>query len=239
MRHTSFLRKGVTAKIARKRKGKTMVIEPQRCVLQNGALFLFAAMVLASGCETVTVPPQQTGTRYVNPTEVISGKPTEATMYDLETAVQNLMTKMRGSPRFTENYNAAKKAKGGLPIVVLGDIENKTTERIMDRLIAMGDTIRTSLLDTGMFEVKDDEASEAIRSRIIRGADGGLETGSLVQNLGKQDAPDFIVLGDMRHFTDVGGYHTYRLRLAIHSLTTGKIIWEGIQTMVKLKGELL
>ena len=200
----------------------------------KGAWLLCAAVLLVCGCETVTVPPQAKGTQYVNPNEVIAGKPTETTMYDLETAVQNLMSKMRGSPRFSENYNAAKKAKGGLPIVVLGNIENKTTDRIQGRLDAMRDTIRTSLYDTGLVEVKDDEASEAIRSRIIRGADGGLESGSLVQNLGKQDAPDFIVLGDMRHFTDVGGYHTYRLRLAIHSLATGKVIWEGIQTMVKL-----
>lgn len=190
-----------------------------------------AAFVLC-GCETL--PPRQTGTRYMGPGEVVSGKPTETTIYDLETSVQNLMSKMRGNPRFTENYNAAKNAKGALPIVVLGNIENKTTDRIQDRLDAMRDTIRASLYDTGLVEVKDDEASEAIRSRIIRGADGGLETGSLVQNLGRQDSPDFIVLGDLRHFTDVGGYHIYRLRLAIHSLTTGKVVWEGIQTMVKL-----
>lgn len=201
-------------------------------VSSKGSWLFCAVALLTCGCETV--PPQQTGTRYVNANEVIAGEPTSATMYDLETAVQNLMSKMRGNPRFTENYNAAKKAKGGLPIVVIGNIENLTTVHIMDRLIAMGDTIRTSLYNTGMFEVKDDEASEAIRSRIIRGADGGLETGSLVQNLSKQDAPDFIVLGDMRHFADVGGYHTYRLRLAIHSLSTGKIIWEDIQTMVKM-----
>lgn len=203
-------------------------------VASKGAWLLGAVVLLACGCETVTVPPQQTGTRYVNANEVVAGEPTSATMYDLETAVQNLMSKMRGSPRFSWNYNAAKKAKGALPIVVLGNIENKTTDRIQGRLDAMRDTIRTSLYDTGLVEVKDDEASEAIRSRIIRGADGGLESGSLVQNLGRQDAPDFIVLGDMRHFTDVGGYHTYRLRLAIHSLATGKVIWEGIQTMVKL-----
>ena len=203
--------------------------------LPKGAWFVGIAVLLACGCETVTVPPQPKGTRYVDPSEVIAGKSTGATMYDLETAVQNLMSKMRGSPRFSENYLAAKKAKGGgLPIVVLGNIENKTSDRIQARLDAMRDTIRTSLYDTGLVEVKDDEASEAIRSRIIRGADGGMETAALVQNLGKQDAPDFIVLGDMRNFTDDGGYHTYRLRLAIHSLVTGKVIWEGIQTMVKL-----
>ena len=189
-------------------------------------------VMLTCGCETI--PPRQTGTQYENPGEVIAGKPTEMTMYDLETAVQSMMSKMRGNPRFSENYNAAKKAKGTLPIVVLGNIENKTADRIQGRLDAMRDTIRTSLFDTGLLEIKDDEASEAIRSRIIRGADSELETSALVQTLGKQDAPDFILLGDIRHFTDVGGYHTYRLRLAIHSMITGKIIWEGIQTMIKL-----
>ena len=210
------------------------MLNAKECTSRKGVLLLCVAVLLVCGCETVTVTPPSKGTRYVDPSEVIAGKPTGATMYDLETAVQNLMSKMRGSPRFTENYNAARKAKGGLPIVVLGNIENKTSDRIQARLDAMRDTIRTSLYDTGLVEVKDDEASEAIRSRIIRGADGGMETSALVQNLGKQDAPDFIVLGDMRNFTDDGGCHTYRLRLAIHSLVTGKVIWEGIQTMVKL-----
>ena len=204
------------------------------CISYNGELLLSAAALLMCGCKTVTVPPQVKGTRYVDSGEVIAGKPTAATMYDLEMAVQSLVSKMLGSPRFAENYNAAKKAKGNLPIVVLGNIENKTTDRIQGRLDAMRDTVRMSLFDTGLVEVKDDEASEAIRSRIVRSADGGLETSALMQTIGKQDAPDFIVLGDMRHFTDVGGYHTYRLRIAIHSLTTGKIVWEGIQTMVKL-----
>ena len=85
-----------------------------------------------------------------------------------------------------------------------------------------------------ILEVKDDDAAEAIKSRIVRGADGGLENGSLVGVMGTQDSPDFIVLGDFRHFEDVGGVHTYRMRLAIHSLTTGKIVWEGIQSKVKL-----
>ena len=32
----------------------------------------------------------------------------------------------------------------------------------------------------------------------------------------------------------VGGYHTYSLRIAMHNLRTGKIVWKGIQTKVKL-----
>ena len=82
--------------------------------------------------------------------------------------------------------------------------------------------------------MKDDRAGGTIRSRIIRGADAGLEDGSLVQGMGTHESPDFIVLGDIRHFEDVGGYHTYRLRLAIHNLRTGKIVWEGVRTSIKL-----
>ena len=175
------------------------------------------------------------GTQYIDPGEIISGAPEQATMYDLESSAQMLMQKMLSHPQFAANYNAAKNAKGGkLPIAVIGNIANKTTERIQGRLDAVGDTIRSALYSSSLFEVKDDEAGGAIASRILRGADGGLEDGALVQSMGTQESPDFIVLGDFRHFADEGGYHTYRLRLAIHNLRTGKVVWEGIQTKIKL-----
>lgn len=172
--------------------------------------------------------------RYVDPGEIVSGVPESPTMYDLETSVQTLIQKMLASPQFSKNYNAAKTAKGGaLPIVVIGNIANKATEHIQGRLDAVGETLRSALFESSLFEVKDDEAGEAIASRIPRGADGGLEDGALVQSMGTQESPDFIVLGDLRHFADIGGYHTYRLRLVIRNLRTGKVVWEGVQTSVK------
>ena len=172
--------------------------------------------------------------RYVDHGEIVSGVPESPTMYDLETSVQTLMQKMLASQQFSKNYNATKAAKGGqLPIVVIGNIANKTTERIQGRLDAVGETLRSALFESSLFEVKDDDASSAISSRILHGADDGLEDGELVQSIGTQESPDFIVLGDLRHFADVGGYHTYRLRIAIHNLRTGKVVWEGIQTKVK------
>ena len=39
-----------------------------------------------------------------------------------------LMQKMLASPQFSKNYSTAKASKGGgLPIVVIGNIANKTT----------------------------------------------------------------------------------------------------------------
>ena len=184
---------------------------------------------------TIAGCAMQREARYGDPGEIVPGVPEKPTMYDLESSADALMQKMLAHPQFFANYNAAKSAKGDkLPIAVIGNIENKTEERIRRRLDAVGDTIRSALYASSLFEVKDDDASNAIKSRILRGADGGLEDGSLVQQMGTHESPDFIVLGDFRHFEDFGGYHTYRLRLAIQNLKTGKIVWEGIQTMVKL-----
>lgn len=203
----------------------------------NKVGFLFATiMSVLCGCVVETLPPRTGGTQYISPSEQITGNPQALTMYDLDSSVQTLIQKMTAHPQFAKNYRAVKAAKGKLPVVCLGLLENKTTNgEVRSRLRAANDTIRTSLYDTGLFEVKDDEAADAIKSRIIRGADGGFENaGELVSSFGEQEPPDFIVLGDLRHFEDVGGYHTYKLRLAIHSLKTGKIVWEGILTRVKL-----
>ena len=156
-------------------------------------------------------------------------------MYDLESSAQMLIEKMLSHPQFSANYKAARTEKNGkLPVVVVGNIANKTTERIQGRLDAVGDTVRSALFTSGLLEVKDDAATGAIIARMSDNIDLGLEDGSLARAFGKHASPDFLVLGDFRHFSDAGGVHAYRLRLAIHSLRTGKIVWEGIQTKVKL-----
>ena len=191
---------------------------------KNGSMLLLVA-VAACGFVCGCVEPRA---RCVDPGEIVSGAPESPTMYDLETSVRTLMHKMLSSPQFSKNYSAAKAAKGGQPpIVVIGNIANKTTERIQGRLDAVGETLRSALFESSLFEVKDDEAGEAIASRIQHGADVGLVDGTLVQSMGTQESPDFIVLGDLRHFADVGGYHTYCLRIAFLNLRTGEVVGEG------------
>lgn len=202
-------------------------------MMRRIAKFLVTAGIIGglAGCAA----QHHRNAQYIDSGEIISGTPAQVTMYDLESSAQMLIQKMLAHPQFAVNYNAAKVFKGGKsPVAVVGNIANKTAERIQGRLDAVGETVRSALYNSSLFEVKDDEANGAILSRITGGSDGGLEDGALVQAMGTQESPDFIVLGDFRHFADVGGYHTYRLRLAIHNLRTGKVVWEGIQTMVKL-----
>ena len=185
--------------------------------------------------EPIVKPIPKGDARYVEHGEVISGKASEATMYDLESGTQELLKKMRKSNLFMQNYTKVKAAKNGdPPVIVLGNIENKTSARIQGRLDSVRDIVRSSLFETDLFEVKDDQASSQIAARITQSETNGLENGSLVSTLGTHDSPDFMVLGDLRAFEDHGGFHTYKLRLAIHNLSTGKIVWEGIQTKIKL-----
>lgn len=156
---------------------------------------------------------------------------------DLGTSVQMLMEKMRRHPQFNENYNAVKTAKGAIPIVCQSPIANRTPRaevRSMGR--AVDDLVRVALFDTGIFEVKDDNAVDMILSRIVWGADGGIENvSSLMNAVGDHDAPpDFIVSGDIRESFISQGQLTYQLRLAIYNLKTGKVVWEGIQSKINL-----
>lgn len=201
---------------------------------------MIASLCAAAVCGCVSNSPQpqplpQGPAQYVPNGEVINGKASEMTMYDLETATQELLAKMRKSALFTQKYNAAKaKKKGALPVIVVGNIENRTTSRIQDRLDTVREIVNTSLFEMDLFDVKDDAASSQIAARILQSETGGLENGAAVNALGTHDSPDFMLIGDLSSFKDYGGYHTYKLHIAIHDLSTGKVVWQGIQTKIKL-----
>lgn len=156
-------------------------------------------------------------------------------LYNLETAAQMLIVEMSKHSQFTMNYNAVKTAKGKVPVVCLSPVKNNTSlpegrgwGRNADEFVRIG------LFDTGLFEVKNDDDAGAILSRIIWGADGGIENVSeIMKTIGEQDAPDFMVTGDIKPTSPVDGYPAYRLRLAVYDLKTGKVVWEGLQTRVQ------
>ena len=158
------------------------------------------------------------------------------TLYDLDTAAQMLVKRMLAHPQFLANLNAAKAAKGNARLLaVLGNIGNNTTLRIQPTLDAAGEVVRAELFNSGMMDVKDDDRmADAIQSRIVHSPDRGLETSELVQITGTHEVPDFLVLGDCRAGLVIDGHQTYRLRLSVHNIKTGKIVWEGIQMRVKL-----
>lgn len=193
--------------------------------------FVLVAVALGGviGCAS------QRPTIYVEPGSVVSGPPDQPTMYDLESAAQELMSRLRASDAFADCCKSVQREKGSKPIITLAYIENKLEGvRVQDRLDSIRDSIITELLRTGFIEVDDDEARNKIAARIIRGIDEGHEDGSLLPTFGTLAPPDFLLGGDFMQFVDPGGYNTYRLRLTIYNMKTRRPVWQEIETRIKL-----
>lgn len=151
---------------------------------------------------------------------------------DLDGVLHKMLGDMRLDPLFRSNYDEAQREMGRLPIAVIGGIEDKTGEGRSDLLEACGQTVRVALFRSGLFEVKDDGVMVALAERIIGSGNSPLENPELMAALKQHGSPDFYVAGDLRVFAE-GAYKAYRTRLAVHSLHTGKIVWEGIETILK------
>ena len=150
----------------------------------------------------------------------------------LDHKVDALVREMLTNAQFVKNYEDSKeKQEGRLPIAVIGGIENKSSNAGLNDLIeAAGERFRVKLFNSKLFEVKDDGVLVALAKRIVASGNSPLEDGEIMGVLKQHGSPDFFVVGDLRHLTDLDGVGYYKLRLAIHSLSTGKIIWEGIET---------
>ena len=200
----------------------------------NKSIFAILCAAMVCGCQT---PQQKPKVQYVEQGTVIAGKARNATMYDLESAANDLLMKMRTSKVFERNYNNIALREGGKPVIDFGNIENKTTSRIQGRLDSLRDTMRVSLMEMDLFESKDMQSFGDISDRIVSSETNGLEDGSLVENMGTHKSPSLMFRGDLRQFEDEGydgTHHTYKLRLALYDLKTGRVVWEGIETKIKL-----
>jgi len=197
-------------------------------------IFIATAVVLAAGCQTAQPKPP---VQYVNQGTVIAGRAQNATMYDLESAANDLLMKMRTSKVFERNYGNIKLREGGKPVIDFGNIENRTTSRIQGRLDSLRDTVRVSLMEMDLFESKDIQSFGDMTDRIQSSDLNGLEDGSLMESMGTHKSPSLMFKGDLRQFDDEGydgTHYTYKLHLQLLDLKTGRVVWEGIETKIKL-----
>ena len=160
---------------------------------------------------------------------------------DIDGAVQKLIAKMRIAPVFRSNYDKAQKAIDGVPLVIVGGIVDMTggksrSEDFGNLLAAGSQGVRMTLMNSGLFEAKDDALVTTITDRIIKNGNSPLEDGELMSALKQHGSPDFFVVGDMMYFADKG-IGKYRLRLAMHNLHTGKIVFEDTHMILKKIGK--
>lgn len=159
------------------------------------------------------------------------------TIGDIDAAVQTLFAKMRTNPVFRSNYDKAQGDLGHAPLAIMGGIVDLTAGKspcaeIGALLAAASQGVRMAFVNSGLFDAKDDALVATITRRIVESGNSPLEDGELMTALKQHGSPDFYAVGDMMYFVD-GGEGRYRLRLALHNLHSGKIVWEGIETIVK------
>ena len=156
----------------------------------------------------------------------------------IDKKVDALVKEMFTNPQFVKNYENSKAMRDDhLPIVVIGGLENKTGNVGLDELIkAAGEYFRVKLFNSKLFEVKDDGVLVALAKRIVASGNSPLEDGEIMSALKQHGSPEFFVVGDFKSLTDLDGIDYYKFRISIHSLSNGKIVWEGIETFNRKRG---
>ena len=150
--------------------------------------------------------------------------------------VDKLVVEMLSSPQFVKNYEEQKEKGERTPIAVIGGMENESGRAELDAgLKTAGVRFRKKLFDSKLFDVKDDAILVGLAKRIVASANSATENGDLMEELKQHGSPDFFVIGNLVHFADLDGTGYYKFRITMHSLRTGKIVWEGIETITTNK----
>lgn len=152
--------------------------------------------------------------------------------------VDKLSVEMLMSPQFVKNHEEQKEKSERIPIAVIGGMENESGHTEFDAGLKMaGERFRKKLFDSKLFDVKDDAILVNLAKRIVASGNSATENGDLMEELKQHGSPDFFVVGNLTHFADLDGTGYYKFRITMHSLRTGKIAWEGIETITSTGGQ--
>ena len=145
-----------------------------------------------------------------------------------EDAARELVSKFASDTQFLA---ALKKVQAALgkdkkPIMVVRSFEIDGPRGAL-RLDTLAQDFRNEVRKTGFFDLKDDEATQAMIDRIKFSADSGLESGELLEAFRSHVSPDFILTGVLRSGKNGRGI----LFLTLHDLSGtsgrgGTIAWE-------------
>lgn len=174
--------------------------------LLNAAIV--SALMSTTGCLTKSV--------YLPDGEVISGRVYDTTVYELDTALEGLMTAMRSHPTFIRNYDEISAKKKGKPIlqVLPIDCRNCTTARPEKLKVDMlRDKVCQSVFESDQFALRDAVWSEAVKEAAT---------------------PDCVLHGSLTKVSEDRHRVVCRLQLVLTEATTSAVIWQGAATVVKL-----
>ena len=177
-----------------------------------------SVLLAAAGCANGRLGRSE----YLSDGEVISGRADEATVYDLDTAIQSLMTGMREHPAFVRNYEEIKaRRKGGRPVLQALSIDCNscmTPRPSTTKLAMVRDKVCQSVFESDLFALRDTVVSEVLQNA---------------------EVPDCVLRGTLMQVTEETrrrgrGCNVYRLQLILTDAKSSDVIWRGAHTIVKI-----
>lgn len=167
-----------------------------------------------------------------------SGKKTDdAPLRDIKTAVASLVEKMQDDEGFHEHYDLRLADKGSLPVLQIGNIDNMSEERVIQKLESARRRLEIALRKTRLFDITDDAASSesvsaALADSIQQNAGIGLNDGANLQRFGTHVSADYQIYGRYRSFGE-SGRRIHELSLQLIDLATGKQVWSDLEEVVQ------
>ncbi len=174
---------------------------------------------------------------YVNPASVHFDRPERATIYDVKSAVSDLVAKMEDDEGFQEHYGLRKAKNGDGPVLQIGNIENLTQDRVTQKLESARRRLEIALRKTRLFDITDDAASaesvsQTLADSIETNANVGLKGGENLQHFGEHVSADYQMYGRYSSFKD-GDRYTYEISLRLIDISNGKQIWSALAEVAK------
>ena len=174
---------------------------------------------------------------YVNPNSVHFDKASNETIYDIKTAVADLVEKMQDDEAFKDHYDMLSAKKGETPVLQIGNIENYTKDRNLQKLNSARRRLEIALRKSRLFDIVDDvhsaeSVSETLAESITKNVEVGLKNDDNLQVFGTHKSADYQMYGIYRSFED-GDRYTYELTLKLIDIKTGLQVWSDIAEIAK------
>lgn len=188
--------------------------------MNKGTMMLKVAAVsvllAAAGCMNA----RYDRSKYLPTGEKVSGIPERATVYDLDAAVQELMSQMRTHASFIRSYEEFKQKNNRKPILQILPIGCRCSmfSSYKGRLGIVHDKIGQSIFESDLFVLRDDVLTDALQK-------------TAGQNQVK--VPDCALRGLLTRVREEGRCYVYRLQLILSEAKSGDILWQGEVTIQK------
>lgn len=178
---------------------------------------ILAVLAIAAGCATHP--------SYRDATEVRTLS-RNFTHSDYEQTASAMIESLKSNPNFLANINEFKAAHSGeRPKIVVSGIENRTRQMTL-QLDVINDTIRTGIINTGLFRFVGNE--KKVIKRKFDEENGVLVAPGASTGFSNQTGADYLLSGSLTELNDEGGRtkeNVYILNMQLDNLATGETEW--------------